>query len=205
MSRALRRSPVLFPVPPVEIEERGGWVVVLEYENEGDGPWLVDLSHRARWDFQDRRIDEHEPFGMTVPGTPGGVAVESGLMINRMNRTQAAIWHVGPDDAPVTPSEVSCTDTTDSHCWIAIVGEAAPAVFERATNLDLFPPDRSAPFLTQGPVLHVPCQVVTWAADLALLACSRGYGRTFAEALLDAAADVGLRPGGESIFTRRTG
>ena len=204
-SSLVRRSPVVFDATPVATEPRTGWQVVTAYADERDGPWLVDLSHRARWDLQDRRIDEHRPFGLTVPGTPGEVAVENGLMINRMNRTQSAIWHVGPGPAPRMPAVVSYTDTTDSHAWLAIVGPAAPAVLERVSNLDLFPPGRDMPFLTQGPVLHVPCQVVTWAADLVLVACSRGYGRTFAEALFHSGADLGLRPAGEAVFTRRVG
>jgi len=215
----VRRSPVVFHATPAATQSRDGWEVVTAYADEGPGPWLVDLSHRARWDFQDRRIDDERPFGQTVPARPGEVSVESGLMINRMNRTQAAIWHVGAGDPPATtsggglvsraaagtsgPAGVSCTLTTDSHCWLAVVGHDAPSVMERGTSLDLFPPGRPGPFLTQGPVLHVPGQVVTWSHGLLLIACARGYGRTFAEALLHAARDTGLRPAGEAAFARR--
>lgn len=199
----VRRSPVVFDVTPEGTESRDGWEVVRAYADEGPGPWLVDLSHRARWDFQDRGIDEARPFGLKVPGRPGEVTVEGGLMINRMNRTQAAIWHVGPGNPPATTTGISYTLTTDAHCWLAVVGHEAPALMERATSLDVFPPGRPGPFLTQGPVLHVSCQIVTWARDLLLIACARGYGRTFAEALLHAARDTGLRPAGEAVFSRR--
>jgi len=221
----VRRSPVVFDAIPATTESRDGWEVVTAYADESPGPWLVDLSHRARWDVQDRRIDDERPFGLTVPARPGEVSVAAGLMINRMNRTQAAIWHVGPGAPPETatrgglvsepspgatatagtrgPVVISYTLTTDSHCWLAVVGREAPSVMERATSLDLFPPGRPRPFLTQGPVLHVPCQVVTWARDLVLIACARGYGRTFAGAFLHAARDAGLRPAGEAVFSRR--
>jgi len=199
----LRRSPVALDARPLATESRGGWRVVTRYADEDRGPWLVDLSHRARWDVQDRDVGAAGPVAPAVPATPGEVAVHRGLMVNRMNQTQAAIWHVGPGPAPTTPARVSCTETTDSHAWLAVLGERAPAVMERVTTLDLFPPGRQGPFLTQGPVLHIPCQIVTWAADVVLIAVSRGYGQTFADALLDAARDVRLRPGGERVFTRR--
>ena len=215
--RAKRRSPVQFDATPIEVERRGDWDVVLAYADplrardgvgdEGDGgderggPWLVDLSHRLRWDYQDRRIDERRPFGLRVPASPGEVSVADGLIVSRMNGTQASIWHVGPEPPPETPVEVSYTDTTDSHCWLAVVGESARAAMEHASNLDLFPPTKESPFLTQGPVLHVPCQVVTVPPDGVLIALSRGYAQTFAEALLHAAGRTGLRPGGERAFT----
>ena len=197
-----RRSPILLPITPEESEMRDGWEVTLEYEREGDGPWLVDLSHRARWDVQDRHLGEQRPFGLAVPEEWGAVALRDGLLINRMNRTQASIWHVGPDPAPETPVGVEFTDTTDSHCWIAIIGESTPRVMEALTSLDLLPPGVDVPRLVQGPVLHVPAQIVAFPHDGVLLTVARGYGQTFVEALLHAAADLGLRPAGERAFTR---
>ena len=223
-TEATRRSPVRFDAIPGEVERREGWDVALRYEAEGDaggagahgagaggaggegggeerGSWLVDLSHRSRWDYQDLRIDEGRSLGLPVPPRSGEVSVEGGLMISRMNRTQVSIWHVGPGAVPDTPREVSCTDTTDSHCWLAVVGAATPTVMEIVSNLDLFPPGRRTPFLTQGPVLHVTCQIVTCGSDGALIAVGRGYGQTFTDAMLHAAGGVGLRPGGERVFT----
>ena len=225
-----RRSPVRFDAAPGEVGRRGEWDVVLEYQGEGDptgagsygaaavgaspngggkeggggeqrGPWVVDLSHRLRLDYQDLRIDERRPLGLRVPARPGEVSIEGGLMINRMNRTQVSIWHVGPEPAPDTPQKASSTDTTDSHCWLAVVGAETPSVMERVSNLDLFPPGRRPPFLTQGPVLHVACQIVTCGSDGALISVGRGYGQTFTDAMLHAAGDIGLRPGGERVFT----
>jgi hypothetical protein len=202
MNGITRRSPVLLPVTPMRSERRDGWDVVLEYEGEGEGPWLVDLSHRARWDVQDRDIGEQRPFNLEVPSGWGAVAHSRGLLINRMNRTQASIWHVGPDTAPEPPHGIEFTDTTDSHCWIAVIGESAPRVLEGVTNLDLFPPAAAGPRLVQGPVLHVPAQIVAFPATCALIAVARGYGQTFVEALLHGTHDTGLRPAGEDAFSR---
>lgn len=189
---ARRRSPVRFDAAPAGSERRA--------DATGRAS-LIDLSHRARWDVQGRDIQTVRPFGLAVPPNPGDVAIGAGIMINRMNGTQAALWHVGPDVAPPPPTGPHYTDTTDAHCWLAIVGEAAPAVLESVTALDLFDPARRRPFLTQGPILHVPCQVVTWRDDAVLIACARGYGQTFAEALLASARHEGLRPAGERVFT----
>lgn len=219
--RAYRRSPIIFDAVPSEIERRDGWDVVLAYE-EGVAPSdakhasrLVDLTHRRRWDYQDRRIDQRRPFGIDVPASPGEVSVLTSLMVSRMNATQASIWHVGLGDPPPASGDVGLTETTDSHGWLAVIGAATPSVMERVTSLDLFPPDRPAhppsptppPFLTQGPVLHVPCQIVTWGRDCVLIALSRGYGQTFVDALLRSLAGCGPRagdlllPGGERVFT----
>jgi len=204
---AHRRSPVRFDAAPARTESRAGWNVVLDYESDrapADAlrqACLIDLSHRARWDVQHRDIRTVQPFGIDVPRTPGDVAIRDGLMINRMNGTQASIWHVGPDAPPAMPDGPHYTDTTDSHCWLALLGDAVPEVLESVADLDLFEPARARPFLTQGPVLHVPCQVVTWRDDAVLLAFSRGYGQTFVEALLESGRRAGLRPAGERVFT----
>ena len=204
---AQRRSPVRFDAVPSRTERRAGWHVVLDYESDRTPATgmrqacLIDLSHRARWDVQHRDIRTVRPFGLDIPGHPGEVAVRDGLMINRMNGTQASVWHVGPGAAPAMPDDPHYTDTTDSHCWLAFLGDSVPEVLESVTDLDLFEPARARPFLTQGPVLHVPCQIVTWRDDAVLLACSRGYAQTLIEALLESGHRAGLRPAGERVFT----
>ena len=203
---AHRRSPVRFDAAPARTEHRAGWHVVLDYESDrapADAlrrACLIDLSHRARWDVQHRNIGTLRPFGLDVPRRPGEVAVRDGLMINRMNGTQASIWHVGPGAAPAMPDGPHYTDTTDSHCWLALLGDSVPEVLESVTSLDLFEPGCPRPFLTQGPILHVSCQVVTWRNDAALVSFSRGYAQTFVEALLDSGRRTGLLPAGERVF-----
>ena len=85
---------------------------------------------------------------------------------------------------------------------LAVLGHGAPQVMEHVSNLDLFRPDRQMPFLTQGPIMHIPCQVVTVDMDCVLMTFSRGYGQSFADAMLHAASGRRLRPGGEGVFTR---
>ncbi|WP_419947623.1 glycine cleavage T C-terminal barrel domain-containing protein, partial [Candidatus Palauibacter sp.] len=203
---AHRRSPVRFDATPARTERRAGWNVVLDYESDRAPTdalrqaCLIDLSHRARWDVQHRDIRTVRPFGLDVPPAPGEVAIRNGLMINRMNGTQASIWHVGPGAPPAMPDGPHYTDTTDSHCWLALLGDAVQEVLESVTDLDLFDPARARPCLTQGPVLHVPCQVVTWRENAVLIAFSRGYGLTFVEALLESGRHAGLHPAGERVF-----
>lgn len=198
-----RRSPVVFDSTPAKLEPRAGWNVVRSYPQDRtlDSLRLIDLSHRPRWDYQDHCLDEQSPFGLRVPPRPGEIAVTGGLIISRMNRTQVSIGSIGHDVPPDMPLDVGYTDTTDSHCWLAVVGENAPAVMECVSSLDLFLPERITPCLTQGPILHVPCQVVTMETDCILISFSRGYGQTFVDALLRLASDTGLQVGGEQVFT----
>jgi len=195
-----RRSPVHFDTAPAERALRDGWDIVRRYADEGSGPWVVDLSHRSRWDLQHPDIGSQRPFGVAVPVQPGEVAISGGMVANRMNRTQASIWHLGAGDRPETPSGIGFTETTDGHCMLAFLGRETPAVLEHLTSLDLFNPSASPPRLVQGPVLHIPCQVVAFDLACVVLTMSRGYGRTFAEAALKFARPCGLRPAGESRF-----
>lgn len=199
---AHRGSPVAFGATPAATESRDGWTMVLRYQGEArhTGPLLVDLTHRHRWDYQDSQVATHRPMQLPVPQRFGEVGVHGSLVVNRMNRTQVAIWHLGDGPAPATPPDTPFTETTDGHCMLAFVGPRVPTVLERLTQLDLFDPSRPTPFLTQGPILHVPCQIVTFAADLVVMTCARGYGQTFAAAALASGAIDGLRPGGEEAF-----
>ena len=120
-----------------------------------------------------------------------------------MNRTQVAIWHLGDAPAPSPPPDPHLSETTDGHCMLALVGPGVPAALEHLTQLDLLDPARPAPFLTQGPVLRVPCQVVTFARDLVVMTLARGHGETFAKAALSSAGLAGLQPGGEDVFRDR--
>jgi len=128
--------------------------------------------------------------------------MRDGRLISRMNRRQVAIWHLDRREIREMPAERGFTDLTEAHCMLAVVGMQAPAVMEHVCNLDLFHPGRATPLLTQGQVMHIPCQVVTLSNHSVLLAFSRGYGQTFADAMLHAASGCGLRPGGEDVFVR---
>lgn len=202
MSSVFRQSPVTFRCDAAEKTTHDGWEIVLAFEDESEGPWLVDLSHLQRWDFQHANLDLKTPFGLDMPAEPGQVILQDERLVTRMNRTQAAVWNLTRSDALEVPEVTNFTDLTDAHCMLAVLGQGVSQIMESVSNLDLFRPDRQVPFLTQGPVMHVPCQVVTVAVDCVLMTFSRGYGQSFADAMLHAATGCKLRPGGEEVFSR---
>lgn len=200
-----RQSPVSFPGKPLKTEMRDHWSVVLEYEAEGAGPYLFDLSHRARWDLQDADLLSFQPLGMHVPDTPGQCIFENGVLVNRMNRTQASIWHLDGENT-AAPDGLAYTETTDVTVFLGLVGQNIFAIAEKLSALDFADPSKSAPFLLQGPFSHVPCQVVTLERTAErsgiLLTCSRGYARDMIHAILAAGEEYGLQPAGETAFKR---
>ena len=200
-----RQSPVQFRVSPRNTEVRDNWTVALEYDDEGQGPWLVDLAHKTRWDLQDSKVGEQRPCDLDVPATPGSSTFANDTLVNRMNRTQASIYHLGAA-APALPDFSGYTDVTESTVFLALFGPKAFLIAEKLSALDFLDPTKQAPFLFQGPFCHVPCQIVTLekAADGSggfLLTCSRGYGDSMIHAILEAGSALGLRPGGENRFS----
>jgi len=205
MTTIQRNSPLTLDSKPTKTTNRGNWEIVLTFAEEGAGPWLVDLSHKTRWDLQDGQIDEPIVSGLSVPPAPGACSLEPDRLINRMNKTQAAIWHLGLE--PVRQPDFSgFTDVTDATIFLALFGAETFCIAEKMTALDFMDPTKVAPFLLQGPFCHVPCQMVTLEkhADMAgclLMTCSRGYADSMVHALLDAGAEFGLKPAGEKRFT----
>lgn len=198
-----RESPVVFDVNPARTEKRDNWTVVLEYDNEGDGPNIMDLSHLPRWDVQDSALDGITPAGVTIPESPGICTLSDGVLINRMNRTQAAVWHL-LNESTEMPAESPYTDVTESTIFLAITGREVFSIAEKLSALDFADPQKSPPFLFQGPFSHVPCQLVTLSRDGdnsgILFTCSRGYAHDMVHAVLAAGAEFNLRPAGENRF-----
>ncbi|MBW2593327.1 MAG: sarcosine oxidase subunit gamma SoxG [Deltaproteobacteria bacterium] len=199
-----RESPVRFKVSPLKTEARENWTVALEYDEEGQGPWLVDLAHKNRWDLQDNKISEQTPCDLAVPATPGECTFADNTLINRMNRTQASMYHLGVS-APAMPDFSGYTDVTETTVFLALFGPSAFLIAEKLSNLDFQDPAKKAPFLLQGPFCHVPCQIVVLEKVAAgsggfLLTCSRGYGDSMIQAVLEAGAEFSLRPAGENRF-----
>lgn len=204
-----RRSPVAFNVRPAREVKREQWVIVREYENEGEGPHLIDLSHCSRWDLQDGDLNgdgaKWQSAGIPIPEQPGMCALKDRVMVNRMNNTQTAVWHLSGEKAELPP-EVAYTDMTDATVFLALIGGDTFAITEKLTALDLSDPARKGPGLVQGPFAHVPCQIVVVANDTAhpgiLLTCSRGYAHDMVAAILEAGKEFELRPAGEFAFGR---
>jgi len=206
MAEIKRQSPVQFKVSPLETEVRDKWTVALSYSEEGEGPWLVDLSHKTRWDLQDRDIGAMTVGDQAVPEAPGACSLAGQTLINRMNGTQASIFHLGAG-APAITDAPGYTDVSEASLFVSLFGPHALRVAEKLTSLDFMDPLKEAPFLLQGPFCHVPCQVVILEkqADGAggfLLTCSRGYGDSMVDAILEAGAEFCLRPAGEKRFDR---
>lgn len=204
-TEAIKRfSPIALQASPVELAQRDGWDVVLGYEGEKSGPWLVDLSHRSKFDIQSRALDTVTIFGKPVPGTPGECMLAEGWLVNRMNRTQAALWDLDAHEPGPPVKELFATETTDGQCLLALVGDNLPRVMEKLTRLDCFPPGKATPFLIQGPAVHIPMQVVIFergSTGVVLMAFSRGYGQAVADAIMGSCREFPIRPGGEKRFT----
>ena len=204
MAAIRRQSPVQFQINPLKTEVRDNWTVALTYSHEGDGPWLVDLCHKTRWDLQDRDIDAITVGDQAVPTAPGQCTLAGATLISRMNGTQAAIYHLGTG-APDLPDVPGYTDVSEATLFVALFGPRSFQVAEKLTILDFMDPAQKAPFLLQGPFCRVPCQIValekeTDGAGGFLLTCSRGYGESMVGAILEAGAEFGLRPAGENRF-----
>jgi len=205
MTKITRVSPVVFKNTVVKAEQRDNWDVVLEYGTEGDGPYLVDLSHIPRFDLQDSDLAAKKPFGMNLPETPGSSVLENGILANRMNGTQVSLYNLGGQDSSSITDEPGITDVTESTLFVALLGKNIFSICEKLTALDFMDPKRTAPFLFQGPFSHVPCQIVTLdkGDDTAalVLTCSRGYGDDMIHSILHAGEEFGLNPAGEDRFT----
>ena len=205
MKEIQRVSPVVLKSTPVKTETRDNWEVVMEYKGEGDGPFLVDLSHRPRFDLQDSNLADQKPFGIEIPETPGICVLEKGVLANRMNRVQVSLVNLDGDDTIYMPDESGYTDVTESTMCVALIGKNVFSICEKLTALDFMDPQRKAPFLFQGPFSHVPCQIVILnkegESSGLILTCSRGYGRDMIDSILHAGEEFGLNPAGESRFT----
>jgi hypothetical protein len=203
MKEIKRVSPVVLKSTPVKTKTTDNWEIVMEYEGEGDGPFLIDLTHKQRFDYQDSNLGEKKPFNINIPKIPGNSVLDKKMLINRMNNTQISIYNFGEENIAM-PEDSGFTDVTESTLFVALVGKDIFSICEKLTSLDFLNPEKKAPFLFQGPFSHVPCQIVTLSKNLEnhglVLTCSRGYGRDMIHAILDAGKEFGLKPAGEERF-----
>ena len=200
-----RYSPVSFNIVPKKTESRDNWTIALEYEGEDTNtPFIIDLSHKTRFDVQNSPLSSMKPFGITIPEAAGQSIFENGFLVNRMNRTQASLWHLS-GETPEIPKKSAYTDVTESTMFIALIGEKIFSIAEKLSALDFFDPEKKVPFLFQGPLCHVPCQIVTLTregkAPGFLFTCSRGYGMVMIHAVMEAGKEFGLKPAGEDFFS----
>jgi dihydrofolate reductase len=193
MESRIRYSPVKFPDRAVRTRERNGWEVVLEYKNEGAGPFLVVLSHSLR------------PAGLAIPDDSEQCLLTGDFLLNLIKWNWATIWHFS-EDMPDFAGEYPFTNVTEAYALLAIMGRETFSIMEKITPLDLLSPGRKPPFLVLGPVLRIRSQVVVLSrgeeSSAVLVACPRGYGQSMAEMILDAGMEYGLIAGGEDLFSR---
>jgi len=199
-----RHSPIHFSVHPANTQMRNGWEVVLNYSDENEGPFLVDLSHIEKWDVQGENLSQIQPAGITIPQHSGECRFNGGVLISLVKWNWANIWCFS-ENGPDFSNEWAYTDVTEAYALFALTGKHVFSVLEKATVLDLASPQQNAPFLVMGPVLHVRSQVVVLEKDeknpAVLIAFGRGYGQAMAQALLEEGSEYGLKPGGENVFT----
>lgn len=199
-----RVSPVSFGKFPKRTEVRDNWTIAMEYDGEGQGLSIVDLSHLTRLDVQTKDLSGVTPFGVAIPEVPGQSVLEGGVLINRMNGTQASVFQL-PGNAAQRPTDVFVTETTENTLCVAIMGKDVFSFMEKVTNLDFLDPKMTAPFLFQGPCCHVPCQIITLSKDGEkaglILTCSRGYGKDMIHSLMDSGLEFNMQPAGEEKFS----
>lgn len=203
-----RYSPVAFKASPKRTETRDNWTVVLEYDGEGQGTngkenYMVDLSHITRFDVQSSTLDSITPFGIAIPQVPCESVLQDGLLINRMNRIQASVFCL-PGKKQEKPAESSYTETTEVGMCMAVIGKDVFSITEKLTSFDFNDPAKKTPFLYQGPMSHIPCQIITLSRDGAksgiIFTASRGYGKDMVHAIMNAGEEFGLKPAGEDRF-----
>ena len=203
-----RRSPVVFPRETKQVEVQDHWTVAREYEGEGQGPWIVDLSHRPRWDLQDNNLTRFKPFEMDIPAEPGQCSLGNNILASRMNRTQVSLWQLAGERLE-TPEDPAFTDTTDITLFLAILGREVFSIAEKLSAIDFRDPAVDGPHLFQGPFAHVPCQMVIAGKpdDMPgiLLTCSRGYARDMVDVILHAGQEFKLQPAGQAAFEKWQG
>ncbi len=98
MKEIKRVSPVVLKSTPVKTKTTDNWEIVMEYEGEGDGPFLIDLTHKQRFDYQDSNLGEKKPFNINIPEIPGNSVFDKKILINRMNNTQVSIYNFGEEN-----------------------------------------------------------------------------------------------------------
>ena len=97
-----RYSPVSFKSKPAQTVMRDGWEVVLAYEDEGVGPFVIDLSHISKWDIQAADLSQIQPQAVNIPGDPGAcvlgkmIAKELHRMIGRGVGIVKIFWNIYP-------------------------------------------------------------------------------------------------------------
>jgi hypothetical protein len=161
MSEIKRESPVRFKAAPQKTEVRDNWTVALEYDDEGQGPWLVDLATRPAGTCRTAKSVSKRCEMMCRP-VPGACTFADDTLVNRMNRTQASIYHLGAAATGACPifQVYRCHRI---HGFRGPVRPQAFSVAEKLTNLDfLDPAQKQALFCCRAPFATCPVRSSHW-------------------------------------------
>ena len=204
MVEIIRQSPIHFDARPIKTEKQGDWEIVLEYDDEGKGPYIIDLSHVPRWDAQDADFSRMRPWGCDIPPRTGDCVHRQGILISRLNQNRAIFYHL-LDLMPAVPDEPALTEVTDASATMVLIGKETSAILEKSTALDITVKLNQAPCLLQGPIFHVPCQIVVLGevgnSSAVVIACPRGYAKSMVDGLFEAGNQWDLRPAGKNAFS----
>ncbi len=197
-------SPVSLPGNIAKSEERNGYTVVLKYQYENDnGPWIIDLCHRPKYDFQCNGENSGTP-GLALPTAPGNALIEKGWLVSALGTSQFSLIHIGLEEY-MLPDEFGFSDLTDGRCLFAIGGKGASKLMEQFTRMNFNDKKLSAPCILQGPMIHTYGQLHILGEGynkVFMVNLGRGYAGSVIHAILDAGEPYDLKPAGEDVFTR---
>lgn len=198
-----RISPIRAERPVSRKEYRNGWEIVTQYEDEGDTPWFIDLSHAQKFDYRNTPFSHGRYLDLSLPEKPGECRVRGGYISTRLNQQRSLVLNLSQSLITVIDERL-ITDVTDAFALLAIIGHSVFDILENVTSLDLFPPGKDPPFVLQGSVLGLRSLLFLLSAKrdnpAILLAVPRGYGLAFSMALLQAGKPWNLSPAGEAAF-----
>lgn len=198
-----RVSPIRIETPVLSREFRDGWEIVAQYEDEGDAPWLIDLSHAQKFEYGNPPGSSDRFLDLSPPEKPGQCRTKGGFISSRLNDRRSLVLNLSKALIPPVKDR-SVTDVTDAFALLAMIGHPVFDMMERVTSLEVFAPGKRPPFILQGPVLRVQSLLMNLTAEdytpVVLFAVPRGYGQSFSMALLEAGKPWHLSPAGETVF-----
>ena len=154
--------------------------------------------------FRTKTFPSMEAFGIKVPEKPGQCVFQNGLLLNRMNRTQTAIWNLSADPLPL-PDHTGFTLVTDATTCLALVGKNIFSILEKLSSLDFSKPGTKNAIFASGS--GIPCSLPGGCFSTThqrnrgvIFTCSRGYARDMVNGILEAGEEFGLKPAGEAAF-----
>ncbi|OQY50320.1 MAG: hypothetical protein B6230_06510 [Desulfobacteraceae bacterium 4572_89] len=205
MNALKRVLPSSLPAEIAEMEERNNYSIVLKYKNEMENsPWIVDLSHCVKLDFQCNGNPETQAMGMDLPKKAGRAVCSGEWLVSALGPSQFSFIHILGKMVEL-PEDHRFTDITDGRCLFAMGGNGADRLMGKITRMNFSDSTLELPCVLQGPMLHTFGQLYILekaGQKIFLLSLGRGYARSVIHAVLDIGAPYGLTPSGLDRFTQ---